>query len=30
MADTQRCIYAMGKWPKGIPYPHDQQEGAGQ
>lgn len=23
-ADTQRRIHAMGKWPKGIPYPHDQ------
>ena len=26
-ADTQRRIYAMGLWPKGIPYPHDQQQG---
>ena len=25
-ADTQRKIHAMGLWPKGIPYPHDQQE----
>ena len=25
-ADTQRKIHAMGKWPKGVPYPHDQQE----
>ena len=24
-ADTQRRIHAMGLWPKGIPYPHDQQ-----
>ena len=24
-ADTQRRIYAMGLWPKGVPYPHDQQ-----
>ena len=26
-ADTQRRIYAMGLWPKGTPYPHDQQQG---
>lgn len=26
-ADTQRRIHAMGKWPKAIPYPHDQQDG---
>lgn len=27
-ADTQRKIHAMGKWPKGVPYPHhDQKEG---
>ena len=25
-ADTQRRIHAMGLWPKGIPYPHDQQQ----
>ena len=25
-ADTQRRIHAMGKWPKGVPYPHDQQQ----
>lgn len=25
-ADTQRKIHAMGLWPKGVPYPHDQQE----
>jgi len=24
-ADTQRRIHAMGLWPKGVPYPHDQQ-----
>lgn len=29
-ADTQRRIRAMGKWPKGVPYPHDQQEGVAQ
>ena len=23
-ADTQRKIKAMGQWPKGIPYPHEQ------
>lgn len=23
-ADTQRRIHAMGLWPKGIPYPHQQ------
>ncbi len=27
-ADTQRKIHAMGLWPKGIPYPHDQQRKA--
>ena len=27
-ADTQRRIHAMGKWPKGVPYPHDQQRKA--
>lgn len=27
-ADAQLRIHAMGKWPKGVPYPHDQQEGA--
>lgn len=27
-ADTQRRIYAMRLWPKGVPYPHDQQQGA--
>lgn len=26
-ADTQRKIRAMGKWPKGLAYPHDQQQG---
>ena len=26
--DTQRKIHAMGKWPKGVPYPHDQQRKA--
>lgn len=25
-ADTQRKIHAMGKWPKGIPYPHQQEQ----
>ena len=25
-ADTQRRIHAMGLWPKGVPYPHDQQQ----
>lgn len=25
-ADTQRRIHAMGKWPKGVPYPHQQPE----
>ena len=25
-ADTQRKIHAMGKWPKGIPYPHKQEQ----
>ena len=25
-ADTQRKIQAMGKWPKGLAYPHDQQQ----
>lgn len=29
-ADTQRRIYAMRLWPKGVPYPHDQQDGAAQ
>lgn len=29
-ADTQRRIHAMGKWPRGVLYPHDQQQGAGQ
>lgn len=29
-ADTQRRIHAMRLWPKGVPYPHDQQEGAAQ
>ena len=24
--DTQRKIRAMGKWPKGIPYPHQQEQ----
>lgn len=24
--DTQRRIHAMGKWPKGIPYPHQQEQ----
>ena len=23
-ADTQRKVHAMGLWPAGIPYPHDQ------
>mgnify|MGYP003596267151 CR=1 FL=1 len=27
-ADTQRKIHAMGKWPKGLAYPHDQQRKA--
>lgn len=26
-ADTQRRVHSMGLWPKGIPYPHDQQNG---
>ena len=26
MADTQRRIHAMGKWPKELAYPHDQQQ----
>lgn len=25
-ADTQRKIHAMGKWPKGLAYPHDDQQ----
>ena len=25
-ADTQRRIHAMGKWPKAIPYPHQQEQ----
>lgn len=25
-ADTQRKIHAIGKWPKGIPYPHQQEQ----
>ena len=25
-ADTQRKIHAMGKWPKGIPHPHQQEQ----
>ena len=25
-ADTQRKIHAMGKWPKGIPYPQEQSQ----
>lgn len=25
-ADTQRKIHAMGLWPKGIPYPHQQEQ----
>ena len=25
-ADTQRKIHAMGKWPKGIPYPQNGQK----
>lgn len=25
-ADTQRRIHAMGKWPKGIPYPQKGQK----
>lgn len=25
-ADTQRRIHAMGLWPKGIPYPHQQEQ----
>ena len=29
-ADTQRRIHAMGKWPKGIPYPLDHQQGVGR
>ncbi len=28
-ADTQRRILAMGLWPKGVPYPHDQQPDGG-
>ena len=24
-ADTQRRIHAMGLWPKGVPYPHEDQ-----
>ncbi|MDD2711319.1 MAG: hypothetical protein PHU77_00225 [Simplicispira sp.] len=24
-ADTQRRIHAMRLWPKGIPYPHQQE-----
>lgn len=27
-ADTQRRIHAMGKWPKGIPCPHDDETGS--
>ena len=27
-ADTQRKIHAMGLWPKGLAYPHDQQRKA--
>ena len=29
-ADTQRRVHSMGLWPKGVPYPHDQQEGSAQ
>lgn len=25
VADTQRRIHAMGLWPKGVPYPHEDQ-----
>ena len=25
-ADTQRRIHAMGKWPKGVPYPYQQEQ----
>lgn len=25
-ADTQRRIHAMGLWPKGLAYPHDDQQ----
>ena len=25
-ADTQRRIHAMGLWPNGIPYPHQQEQ----
>ena len=28
-ADTRRRIQAMGLWPKGVPYPHDQQPDGG-
>lgn len=28
-ADTQRRILSMGLWPKGVPYPHDQQPDGG-
>lgn len=25
-ADTQRKIHAMGLWPKGVPYPYQQEQ----
>lgn len=27
-ADTQRKVFAMGLWPAGIPYPHQQENPA--
>lgn len=26
IAKDQRSIKTMGLWPKGVPYPHDQQQ----
>lgn len=25
-ADTQRRVHSMGLWPKGVPYPHQQEQ----